>query len=355
MKSRRAITARASCEVDATRGLGLGFSGFGDRLWRFFGSLHLDNVLLVSLRALAMIGPALLLAPSHLTAQSWVTDSVCPDDAHAAFHACALEAAKDFDPPRTPDGRPDMSGIWRRRAAAHESLQAHPRTLDDFGATSIVVDPADGLVPVQPWAEAQRRYNRVAYVHHNAICRLDGVPLTMYMTGTYQFIQNNDYFLVQGEEAHAYRVIPIDQRPHIGKKISLWNGDSIGRWEGNTLVVETRNQNARAWLDQRGRFFTDEAHVVERFTLIDDDTIHWQATLDDPNVYTRPFTIALAYRRSTDAEFEIWEEACYEDNERASEIFRNVGYRIYPGISGDEARRFRAAWELEEAELGAQE
>jgi len=283
--------------------------------------------------------------------QAWVTDSVCPEDAHAEFHACALEAAKDFDPPRTADGVPDMNGIWRRRAQGHESIQAHPRTLDDGGGPSLIVDPADGISPFQPWAEAQRRYNRPAYVHHNAICRMDGVPLTMYMTGTLQFMQNADHFLVQGEEAHAFRMIPVDGRSHIGEDIRLWNGDSVGHWEGNTLVIDTTNQNARAWLDQRGRFFTDEAHVVERFTLIDADTIHYQATLDDPNVYTRSFTMAIAFRRSTNAGYELLEEACYENNELARQQFINVGYKIYPGITGDEARRLKAAWELEEEEV----
>ena len=215
----------------------------------------------------------------------------------------------------------------------------------------MVVDPPSGIVPIQPWAEAQRRYNRVAYVHHNAICRMDGIPLTMYMTGILQFNQTADTFLIQGEEAHAFRVIDLGDRSPLGEDILLWNGDSHGHWEGNTLVVETRNQNARAWLDQRGRFFTDEADVVERFTLIDADTLHWEATLDDPNVYTRPFTIAVAFRRLPDPSFEIWEEACYEDNEIASQAYRNVGYKIYPGISGDEARRLRAAWELENREL----
>ena len=303
---------------------------------------------------LPVFGPAQERVGEHsapvVRSAAWVIDSVCPDDAHAAFHSCAIEAAKIFEPPRTVDGQPNLGGIWRRRSAAHENLQSHPRTLDDFGATSIVVDPSDGIVPLQPWAEAQRRYNRSAYIHHNAICRLDGLPVTMYMTGTYQFMQSSGYFLVQGEEAHAYRVVPLGNRTHIGKRLKLWNGDSIGRWEGNTLVVETANQNAKPWLDQRGRFYTDEARVEERFTLIDANTIHWQATIDDSNVYTNPFTIALAYRRSTVEDFEIWEEACFEDNDLSAEMFMNVGYKIYPGITGDEARRLKVAWELEEGE-----
>ena len=282
------------------------------------------------------------------TAQT-LSDSVCPDDDHAAFHACALEAGKHFDPPRTASGHPNLQGVWSRRSRAYEDLHAHPETLDDHAAPSMIVSRADGLVPIQPWAEAERRYNRPAYVHQNAICRLSGVPLTMFMTGTLQFMQNEDYLLVQGEEAHAFRMVPVDGRAHIGDDIRLWNGDSVGHWEGNTLVVETRNQNARVWLDQRGRFYTDEAHVVERFTLIDLNTIHWEATLDDPNVYTEPFTLALAYRRSSGRE--LWEEACYENNDLASQTYRNVGYEIYPGMTGAEARRLRDAWEVEEREL----
>ncbi len=306
----------------------------------------------------ALLCPVILVAfvagsllPGQARSQPWVRDSVCPDDNHAAFHACALEAASDFEAPRNAYGDPDLSGIWRRRAAAHESIEAHVETLDDNGGPSIIVDPPSGVAPMQPWAEAQRRQNRAQYVHHNAICRLDGVPLTMYMTGTLQFLQNADYFLVQGEEAHAYRMIRVDgSSGHIGEDIRLWNGDSRGYWDGSTLVVETANQNARAWLDQRGRFFTDEARVVERFTLIDANTLHYQATLDDPNVYTQPFTIAFAYRRADVDSWELLEEACYENNEHARARFFNVGYEIYPGITGAEARRLRSVWEVEEGE-----
>ena len=108
-----------------------------------------------------------------------ISESICPDDNHMNFHSCALEALVEFDPPRTAWGAPNLQGIWSRRARAHESLHAHPQTRDDNEAPSIVVSPIDGLVPIQPWAEAKRRYNRPAYVHQNAICRLSGVPVTI--------------------------------------------------------------------------------------------------------------------------------------------------------------------------------
>ena len=277
------------------------------------------------------------------TSMGEVEGSVCPDNSHAIFHACALEAARTATPPRTPDGRPDFSGYWLRRAWAFESLQAHPETPDDFGAPSAIVDPADGIAPMQAWAVEQSRINAERYLHHNAACILAGPAGTMYMTSRFQFIQDATHLVMVGEQltTHPYRIIPLDGRPHIGD-IPMWNGDPRGRWEGDTLVIENRNQNAKYLLDQRGRFITDEARIVERFTLIDDDTIHYQATFDDPNVYTSPFTIAFAFRRNIP---EIWEEACFETNTDAMRLYRANGYRVYPGIAGEEARAMKAAWE----------
>ncbi len=302
---------------------------------RFFG--------LVVAGAVVIIAWAL---PPASAAQA-PAQSVCPDNAHAAFHACATAAMKTFTPPRTASGQPDFSGFWRRRASAHESLEAHVRTPDDSGGPSAVVDPADGLVPMQPWADERRRENAERYLHHNAACFQSGVPVTMYMTGLYQFLQTGDHLAVLSEEAHGVRIIPLDGRPHIGPDILLWQGDSLGRWEGNTLVIETTNQNARPYLDQRGRFYTEEAEVVERLTMVDANTLHYQATIDDPNVYTRPFTIAIAFRRNEQQGTELWEEACYEGNDLSMSHFR-ARFDIYPGITAAEARELRSAWEARE-------
>jgi hypothetical protein len=284
----------------------------------------------------AALAGAAWLAPAPLAGQPPPAASSCPDDDPAKFHPCALARAKTFTPARTPDGKPDLQGHWRHRTPAHEDLEEHPKTVDDSGGPSAIVDPPDGKVPIQAWAETQRQYNEEKYIDQNILCYMSGVPRHLYM-GAYQILQTPDHVLLLSEEAHAYRIVTLGARPHIGKKILLWQGDSRGRWEGNTLVIDTTNQNGRPWLDQRGRFYTEAAHVVERLTLIDANTIHYQATVDDPLVYTRPFTIAFPLRRNSQPGFELWEESCHE-GESNSQHLRNLGYGIYPGISANEAK-----------------
>jgi hypothetical protein len=277
--------------------------------------------------------------------------SVCPDDDPAAFHRCALAAGKTFTPPRTADGRPDMSGYWRRRTQAFEDLEAHPRNADDGGGPSVVVDPPDGRVPMQPWADVRRRENAAKYLHHNAACLPAGAVPTMYMANLYQFLQTRDVFAIVGEglSEHPYRLIPLDRSAPAGSRLQFYQGDSRGRWEGNTLIIETTNQNAKQFLDQRGRFYTDEMRAVERLTMVDANTLHFQAVIDDPNVFTRAFTIAYAFRRNTDPTAEVWEEACFEANAEQMQLFRNNGFQVYPGITAAEARVLRQAWEAQGA------
>jgi len=114
----------------------------------------------------------------------------------------------------------------------------------------------------------------------------------------------------QGQGRGANRVIPLDGRPHVGPNVKLWMGDGRGRWEGNTLVVDTTNLNAKFRLSVVGDFFSDKAHVVERLTFIDANTMSYEATIDDPTVFTRPWTLRVATRRGPDEE--IWEWACPE-------------------------------------------
>ena len=292
-----------------------------------------------TIRILANIGViAVILTPTTAITQVWVTESSCPDNTPTVFHECALEAAKAFDPPRTSDGQPDMGGIWQLPGAAFEDLEEHPEALDDSGGPTSIVDPSDGKIPMRSWADARRRENAQENIHPSAACFLSGMPYTMYRPGPWQFLQTPEYFVVLASRAHAYRIIPLDERPPVGESIRLWNGDSRGRWEGNTLIIETTNQNAMPWMDQRGRFYTEEVQVLERLTLVETDTIHYQLTVDDPNVFTRPFTIAFAYRRDTVDGFELIAEACYENNGTLLDIYRTAGFTLYPGISVEEAR-----------------
>lgn len=274
-------------------------------------------------------------------------ESVCPDDNPVAIRQCGLEHAKTFSPPKTRDGKPDFSGFWGGSQVAHESLEAHPRTPDDNGGPSVVVDPADGKVPIQPWAEVKRLENRARYIDQNAQCFQSGVPRHLYM-GTYQFLQTPTHVVMLSEETNAVRIVALDARPHVGKDILLWQGDSRGHFEGNTLVVETTNQNGMPRLDQQGHFYTDAATVTERFTMFDPNTILYEATIDDRFVYTRPFTIAIGLHRNNRPGYELWEESCYEGESNSNHLL-NLGYRNYPGFSSKDAQIAREAYERSRA------
>jgi hypothetical protein len=271
------------------------------------------------------------------TGQEPATAFVCPDSTPTAFHQCALEAAQTFEPPRTPDGQPDLNGTWDVPGSTWEDLEDNPGTLDDNGYPTLVVDPTDGMVPMQAWADERRRQYVQQHVHPAAACFLSGVPYLMYRPAPFQFLQTPEDFVILGERAHGYRIVKMDEEAPVGEDIKLWNGVSTGRWDGNTLVIETTNHNGMSWLDQRARFYTEEAKIVERLTLIGPNSLHYQATIDEPNVYTRPFTITVAYRRSVEGT-ELIEEACFEVNEALMEIYRFSGFTVFPGITAEEAR-----------------
>ena len=299
---------------------------------------------------------AVLLLPSVGAAEqaSQVPDPQhsCASDDPAVFWRCAQEKAKTFDPPRTADGQPDLSGYWRQTTEAKEDLEepwdnaarvgvGRGRDVPLGPGKSLVVEPPNGKLPFQPWADAQRKENFAQYIDQNVHCFLSGVPRHMYEAPAYQVLQTSDYIAIPSEEAHAFRIITMDNRPHVGKDIRLWLGDARGRWEGTTLVVETTNHNGRVFLDRRGTFYTDAATVTERFTMLDRDTIAYAATVDDPLVYTRPFTIAFMLTRHTTKDFEIWEDACFEGEADVKHLYK-LGFKMYPGITSEDVPALRA-------------
>jgi hypothetical protein len=216
---------------------------------------------------------------------------------------------------RTADGKPDLEGTYEHgEGGGNYGLEKHARTALIPGGTGVVVDPPDGKLPMQPWARAEvesRARPERGYDDPTAHCFPGGVPREMYVPQPIQILQPPGYVLFLFERM-SWRTVPLDGRAHIPDAIRLWQGDSVGRWEGDTLVVETANFNGKTWLNQNGEMVSHAERVVERLTPVDGNTINYEATVTDPVVYTRPWTIAFHLRRRKD---ELLEVACHEDDQ----------------------------------------
>lgn len=221
--------------------------------------------------------------------------------------------------PRTAGGTPDLQGSWSARGiAATQILEDHPAEPPFLReGKTIVVDPADGKIPYQPWALAERNWRRQPqnnYYDPDTHCLPAGIPRQMFdMNLPALILQTPGQIMMLHENNHAFRVIPTDGRPHLPQTLRPMQGDSVGRWEGGTLVVETTNNSGKNWLGQYGDFVSAAATVTERFTMADADTIDYRATIDDPAVFTRPWTIGFQLARNPDTE--MLEAACHEDNQ----------------------------------------
>jgi hypothetical protein len=215
---------------------------------------------------------------------------------------------------RTADGKPDFSGLYAHGAGgANYGLERHEKTPLIPGGAGVIVDPPDGKLPMQAWARAEvesRGKPERGYDDPTAHCFPAGVPRESYVPQPIQIQQPPGYVLFLFERM-SWRTVPLDGRAHIPDAIRLWQGDSVGRWEGDTLVIDTANFNGKTWLNQNGEMVSHAEHVVERLTPVDGDTIMYEATVTDPIVYTRPFTIRFPLRRQAG---ELLEVACHEDD-----------------------------------------
>ena len=302
----------------------------------------------------------------------------------SAHPSAAQTPDPSWTPPRTADGQPDIQGLWNNVGAFFTPFE-RPRELDravevstdevqavleaqarqkiatadsgtgagplhwyEYGATdepgtatSLVVDPADGRLPaLTPFGSQRREYYQVH--RHDAaetiapsdrcLSRgLTGKMLPTFYNNGKLILQSPGYVVIFSEMIHNARIIPLDGRPPIADGIRLWDGDARGRWEGNTLVVETTNY--RDMGEMRGSdLHTDALHVVERFTVVDANTIAYEARFDDAKTFTDAWTVAFPFTR--DPTYQIFEYACHEANYSVSHMLsgaraeeRNAGAR----------------------------
>ena len=201
-------------------------------------------------------------------------------------------------------------------------------TVLSTGQTSLVVDPPDGRVRIKDWALAAKRYNLARNGDHYRYmsvwdrCLSRGVPGSMLPAGynnAYRIVQTADVVAIQHEMIHDVRIIPLSDHPFVDPAVKLWMGDARAHWDGDTLVVETRNFTNRGWIASSGAGArlkgiptSERLHVVERYRRVAENTILWTVTITDPNVYDAPFTIQMPLTRYPD--YDIYEYACHEGN-----------------------------------------
>ena len=213
--------------------------------------------------------------------------------------------------PRLPDGQPDVEGHWSNTIGNHNNL-TNPQSGGGRGgeraerAPSRVSDPPDGQVPFQPWARARQEEFRAhlenpikpEYVEPLARCAPGG-PTKSFMWHGYEIRQYLGYVLFLFDS--GTRVIHLDGKPHLPDSIKLWNADSRGRWEGNTLVVDVTNNNSKARFARTGEFASEHATVAERYIFDNGgERFTYEAVYTDPTVFTRPWTITIPNRRVTE-------------------------------------------------------
>jgi hypothetical protein len=235
----------------------------------------------------------------------------------AAFMSSA--EAQQGQRPATIGGHPNFNGIWQTINTAYWNLEAHSAAaLDDFwGLGAIAGIPAGksvlqggGIIPYLPAALEQRNKNRANWPNADpeAKCFMLGVPRVTYHNMPFQIFQGDgDPVMVYPFEA-TNRIIYM--KDHSEPPVDTWMGKSMGTWEGNTLVITTIGQNDKTWLDRAGNFHSADLKVTEHFSPIDADHIRYQATLEDPKTYSRPWTIEMPLYRIIDQNAEVLEHKC---------------------------------------------
>jgi hypothetical protein len=245
----------------------------------------------------------------------------------------AIAQATAYRAPRTPDGKPNLSGIWQAINTANWDIQAHAarpalmivpgpiapipdRPVLAFGAVGAVpggLGVVEGdEIPYQAWAAAKKKENAEHWLTSDPEikCYLPGVPRATYMPFPFQMVQTGKVILLTYEFAGATRTINMGKPTEA--QTESWMGWSNGRWEGDTLVVDVTGQNDQTWFDRAGNFHSEALHVVERYTPRSADTMMYEATIEDPKVFTRPWKMSMPLYRRVEKNAQIVEFSCVE-------------------------------------------
>ena len=228
-------------------------------------------------------------------------------------------AARATTIPRTSSGRPNLQGIWQVRNRASYDLQDHVAR-HGMPAGKGVVEGNE--IPYQPWALAKKAENFANRATRDplASCFMPGVPRIMYMEWPFQIFQTPNHIAITFEWTQIYRLIYTNgSKPVVG--IDFWMGDSRGRWEGDTLVVEVTNHNDKTWFDMAGNFHSEALRLIERYSLLNADTINYEVTITDPKVFTRPWKISMPLHRHTDVT-RLLEYQCKAEQSEANGAFQ---------------------------------
>src|SRR5213594_1593992 len=217
-----------------------------------------------------------------------------------------------------PGGTPNLNGIWQAINSANWDIQEHAARPGPPQLGALLAAPA-GLGVVEgneiPYLASaldkkKQNFEKRWSIDPEAKCYLPGVPRATYMPFPFQIVQGSDKIMIVYEYAAAVRVVHMDKVPK--SPVETWMGHSVGRWEGNTLVVDVTSFNDQTWFDRAGNFHSDALHVVERYTPMGADALQYEATIEDPKVFTRPWKMSMPVYRHLEKDAKIHEVQCVE-------------------------------------------
>ena len=223
--------------------------------------------------------------------------------------------------PRTPDGKPDFSGIWQAMTNAHYDIEPHAAACGPYpgemGALS--AKPADlgivegGSIPYNEQARRVADQNRVDAITKDPLakCFMPGIPRANYLPFPFQIVQSSDVILIAYEFGESNRIAYVDQ-PEIVSQVDAWMGHSNAHWEGDTLVIRVTGQMPDTWFDRVGNHHSFEMVVEERWTPGGPNHVNYSATITDPNTFTQPWTISFPLYRHVRDNMQLLEFKCVE-------------------------------------------